>query len=104
MELKSLKGLNPDDTEVSSLDKEPEYPYGARISLHDAELDAVAADDCKVDDEVIITAKAYVSSKSAYEYKGDKDRRSIEFQITDIAIDKGQGKDDGTIARELYDD
>lgn len=103
-ELKSLKRSKDDikkDEEVLTVaGDEAVYPYGSRIHLNQNEIDKLDVGECKVGDEVMITAKAKVVEKSEYETEKNK-RMHIEFQLTSMAVTKGS---DVTKEQEgLYD-
>jgi hypothetical protein len=71
-------------------DDGPRYPWGTRISLSNPELEKLGADAAlDVGMEVLIVARAKVTSFNANEYVDDgekKIRRSVDLQITDMAL------------------
>lgn len=82
---------------------DPLYPYGLCISLEADQLEKLGITALpKVGSTMMITAKAYVKSTSAYETQGGKDM-SVSLQITDMEI---TGQTDGqrqqTAADGLY--
>jgi hypothetical protein len=65
---------------------EPSYPYGLCITLDAEQLDKLGINTLpKVGSEMMIKAKAYVKSTSAYETQGGKDM-SVQLQITDLDL------------------
>lgn len=65
---------------------EPAYPYGLCITLDAEQLDKLGINTLpKVGAEMMIKAKAYVKSTSAYETQGGKDM-SVSLQITDLDL------------------
>lgn len=74
--------------------KPPPYPYGTRITLNDAHAKAFPGLlDCKIGQEVTITAKAKIIeiSESTDAREGSKQEScSVEFQITKLALDYEQ--------------
>jgi hypothetical protein len=79
---------------------EPKYPYGLCINLDKDQLDKLGITALpQVGATMMITAKAYVKSTSAYETQGGKDM-SIGLQITDMEI--GAAKTQSDQASMLY--
>lgn len=100
MELVSLKRdpSEKKDNDCCIAGDESLYPWGTRIHLNQEELDKIDVEGCKVGDEVMITCKAKVASRSEHETEKETDKH-VEFQITDMAVDKGQP----SRADKLYD-
>ncbi len=84
-----------------STDEGPRYPYGLSINLDDDALTKLGiGDSVNVGDEVLITAKATVTSKSGYQTMVGDSENSIGLQITDMEVSGGtQSK----AAKTLYD-
>jgi hypothetical protein len=79
---------------------EPKYPYGLCINLDKDQLDKLGITALpQVGAQMMIMAKAYVKSTSAYETQGGKDM-SIGLQITDMEI--GASKTQSDQATMLY--
>lgn len=92
MELKSMK-LPPPKPEAksdpccSTLYPQDEYPWGTRLHLQNESLDALGITDLpETETVVMITAKAKVIGVSSSATANDKKRRSVELQITDMAL------------------
>lgn len=65
---------------------EPAYPYGLCITLDAEQLNKLGITALpEVGGEMMIKAKAYVKSTSAYETQGGQDM-SMKLQITDIDL------------------
>lgn len=76
----------------------PEYPYGLRISLDNESLEKLGITKLPdVGEQMHLVAHVTVQSVSAYEHQGDTPSRSVELQITDMAMGKPPSD-----ARELY--
>jgi hypothetical protein len=72
----------------------PAYPYGLCITLDAEQLDKLGINTLpKVGSEMMIKAKAYVKSTSAYETQGGKDM-SVSLQITDMDVGEGDRSKD----------
>ncbi|UOF81071.1 accessory protein [Caudoviricetes sp.] len=83
---------------------EPAYSYGLCISLDQEDLGKLGLNALPaVGAEMMIMAKAYVKSTSAYETQGQGKDMSVSLQITDLEI-KGQtdGQRQQTAADGLY--
>lgn len=66
---------------------EPRYPYGLCLHLGNDELEKLKISEVPdVGTEVMIMAKAYVKSTSAYDTQRDGKSRSAELQITDMEL------------------
>lgn len=79
---------------------EPKYPYGLCINLDKEQLEKLGITALpQVGATMMIMAKAYVKSTSAYETQGGKDM-SIGLQITDMEI--GASKTQSDNASMLY--
>lgn len=82
---------------------EPQYPYGLCITLGKEELEKLGITALpKVGSEMMITARAYVKSTSAYETQGEGERMSIHLQITDMEIGSNPGQRNDNAANALY--
>lgn len=63
-----------------------EYPWGLRLTFEIDQIKKLGL-DCSVDDLVKISAIGKVTSVRKEEMAGDdKDRHTVEIQITDIAV------------------
>jgi hypothetical protein len=81
----------------SMAEKPPEYPYGLRIRLEDAQLDKLSIVALpKVGTRLTITADVEVCSVSAYESNTGSEQRSLELQITDLGYGSAAGSAAGT--------
>lgn len=66
---------------------EPQYPYGLCLHLGNDELEKLQITEVPdVGIEVMIMAKAFVKSTSAYDTQRDGKSRSAELQITDLEL------------------
>lgn len=70
------------------------YPYGLSLSLDEEALDLLGMDTLpKVDGEMLVYAKATVTSVSSHESTGaDGKRRSVSLQITDLCVEPATKK------------
>lgn len=76
---------------------EPRYPYGLCLHLGNAEIEKLQLTEVPdVGTEVMIMAKAFVKSTSAYDTQGDGKSRSVELQITDLELGPAK-KDPATV-------
>lgn len=67
---------------------EPQYPYGLCIRLGKEELEKLGITALPaVGSEMMVNAKAFVKSTSAYETQGEGTDMSIELQITDMTLE-----------------
>lgn len=77
---------------------EPQYPYGLCLHLGKDELDKLDVKDLpEVGTPVMVQAKAFVKSTSAYNTQGDGKSMSVELQITDMEIMPGEKKDPASV-------
>lgn len=77
---------------------EPRYPYGLCLHLGKDELEKLGVSDLPdVGTPVMIQAKAFVKSTSAYETQGDGKSMSAELQITDMELVPGEKKDPASV-------
>lgn len=64
-----------------------DYAYGLQVRLGEEEIDKLGLSMPTTGDKFILTAVAKVSSTSTNE-RGGETRKSIEFQITKLAVEK----------------
>ena len=84
-----------------SMDESPRYPYGLSITLDDDALGKLAiGDSINVGDEVLITAKATVTSKSGYQTMVGDSESTVGLQITDMEV---TGTASTKTTKALYD-
>ncbi|NIF51408.1 capsid staple protein [Burkholderia sp. Ax-1724] len=78
----------------------PDYPYGLCINLGADELKKLGIDDLpSVGAEMTMTATVKVTSVSSYESSGSEGSKSVSLQITQMALDDGNGP---SAAEKLY--
>ena len=78
----------------------PEYPYGLQLNLDDDAMEKLGiGDGMNVGDEVTITAKAKVTSKSGYQTMVGDAENSVGLQITDMEVSGESSK----ASKTLYD-
>lgn len=78
-----------------------DYPYGLKLCLSDAVLDALGIEDLPpLGAELMITAKVRVTAVSSREVQDDADQ-NMDLQITEMAIE-GIKKDPAKLAQEMY--
>lgn len=66
---------------------EPQYPYGLCLHLGMDELEKLGMKQLpEVGATMMISAKAFVKSTSAYETQGDGKSMSVDLQITDMEL------------------
>jgi len=66
----------------------PEYPYGLRISLEDSALDKLGIKDIpEIGKKMSIMIEVEVSSTNSQTQQKGQSHRSVELQITDMAIE-----------------
>ena len=67
----------------------PEYPYGLRLSLDEDSLEKLGIEELlEAGKSVHVVAKAEIVSVSHQESAHGKPHRSVELQITDLAVHK----------------
>lgn len=72
---------------------EPQYPYGLCLHLGNDEIEKLQLTQAPdVGTEVMIMAKAFVKSTSAYETQQDGMSRSVDLQITELELGPVQQK------------
>lgn len=77
---------------------EPQYPYGLCLHLGKDELEKLGMKELPdVGTPVMVSAKAFVKSTSAYNTQGDGKSMSVELQITDMEVSPGQKKDPASV-------
>lgn len=77
---------------------EPQYPYGLCLHLGKDELEKLGVKELPdVGTPVMISAKAFVKSTSAYNTQGDGKSMSAELQITDMELMPGEKKDPASV-------
>lgn len=75
--------------EVSPDYKPPEYPYGLRLCLNSETLDKLGLKQLpEIGTPMTLTARVEVCSVSAYESTGQEQQRSVDLQITDMALER----------------
>ena len=84
-----------------SINEGPRYPYGLSINLDDDALSKLGiSDSVTVGDEVLITAKAMVTTKSGYQTLVGDAETSLTLQITDMEVAAGSST---KTTKALYD-
>lgn len=83
---------------------EPAYSYGLCISLDKDDLAKLGMNALPaVGAEMMVHAKVYVKSTSAYETQGEGKDMSVSLQITDMAIEgQSDGQRQQSAAEGLY--
>lgn len=77
---------------------EPQYPYGLCLHLGKDELDKLGIKDLpEVGTPVMISAKAFVKSTSAYNTQDSGKSMSVELQVTDMEVSPGEKKDPASV-------
>lgn len=104
MELVDIKRTKADKTAEKKRWDEPmnadDYPYGLTISLDDATIKKLKLGDMDAEQEVRVEAIAFVSEDNANKRNG-KTVRSMQLQITKLAVVQGETKED--MAKAMYD-
>lgn len=96
--MKMSKEEAKEESQPSSKDM-PQYSYGLCLNLDDDAIEKLGLDDSlNVGDEVMITAKAVVTSKSGYQTMVGDAENSLGLQITDMEISGSTSK----AAKTLY--
>jgi len=71
----------------------PAYPWGLSINLEKESLDKLGIDlsDYAVGDKISLVADCYVKSlRQSESYEGNYQEKSMEIQLTDMAVEKGE--------------
>lgn len=99
MKMNASERKEYDSPELSS--EQSEYPYGLCIRLDDDALKKLGMTELPaVGTEVMVMAKAFVKSTSAYARNGEDGHRDVELQMTDIEL--GQVAASTNAASALY--
>lgn len=89
------------ETVEPKVDDAPRYPWGLCITLNEETMAKLGITDLpKVGSTVMITAKAEVSGTREYATQGQEEEKSMDLQITDMAI--GAAPAETTPASTLY--
>lgn len=81
----------------------PKYPYGLCLCLNDESLKKLGiSDPLPVGTEVVITARAKVTSAGAREEIDGGKYANMDLQITDMEISTGAGRSNDDIAKAMY--
>lgn len=98
VDMKNVEGS--DDSPQPVAYERPDYPYGLKLCLSDAVLDALGIEELpKLGAEIVLTAKVRVTAVSSREVADDADQ-SMDLQITEMAL--AAPKDPAKIAKEMY--
>jgi len=95
MELKSMKSKPSEVKEeiAESRMEEEKYPYGLRIHLDSNSIENLAMKELpKVGDSIMVFGKATISGVHESESMGGKKNRSVDIQITDLALESEKSK------------
>lgn len=88
-----------------------EYPYGLRLTLNEAQLEALGMELPPAGTKLHIEAHAVVTRSSTEDpdADGDIDYVCVEVQLTELGIEQGGKKEEGAVekreskAAKLYD-
>jgi len=72
--------------EVAS--ESPEYPYGICLNLHKEEIKKLGLGTPKAGSKLMLHAMVEVKSVTVTDEKGGEGYKSVDLQITDMAIEK----------------
>lgn len=84
-----------------SVREAPEYPWGLRVQLEDEslmKLDLLTLP--AVGESLMLHARVHVCRVTQSDAEGEPKRRSVELQITDLALEPDRGEAD--MAQRLY--
>ncbi len=80
--------------EPSVLSEGPRYPWGLQVNLGNEELEKLGVAQLpNVEDEMILVGKVKVTRVASSQDGQAGTSRSVELQITDMALDQGETKD-----------
>ena len=82
--------------------KGPEYPYGICLNLHKEEIEKLGLGTPKAGAKLMLHAMVEVKSVTVTDEKGGKGYKSMDLQITDMAIMEDDGMDNEKTAKALY--
>jgi len=90
------------DTVITKEDNKPRYPWGLRVDLNDDSLSKLGITNLPaVGEKMNLMATVEVTSVSSHS-SGNNNRKSVELQITEMALEKPSKKNDA--ANTLYPD
>ena len=88
----------------SSEYKAPDYPYGLRLNLDDAQLEKLGIKSLpKVGSTLTITSKATVISARSNSSERGRNERSIELELRQIGVDTDGGSAEDAVKDALKD-
>lgn len=79
---------NSGDGPTVMSDREERYPWGTSLRFENKLVDQLDLSQCQVGEEVTITAKAFIDTKSVNESSDSEGDRSIGVQLTEISVMK----------------
>jgi hypothetical protein len=101
--MKVQKPQNPDAARGTLVSDEPEYPYGLRISLNEAQLAALGMGDLpKIGAQFMIEARVVVCGASLEPSDRNGQGRRLELQITELDLKDDEEKSDAKLADKMY--
>lgn len=79
--------------ETSAAPDGSQYPYGLQLQLDDEALDKLGIETLpRPDTEIVVYARATVTSVSSNASTGGEKRRSVSLQITDLSLETATKK------------
>jgi len=100
MTMKKTNAGNNEISEPISDENQPKYPWGLRIHLHTEEIEKLGLEMPNIGEEFILKAKVVVTELHESKSADNKDKKSIDFQITDMILKTEQ--DIINMAERLY--
>lgn len=102
IKLVNMKRAAPKPTEPSSVMGEgPRYPWGLAVNLDEESLQKLGVAQLPdVENEMILVGRVKVTRTSSSQDEGGGRHRSMELQITDMALNNGDEEQDA--ASTLY--
>lgn len=101
MNMKMSKAESEKMTEAMPSDA-PEYPYGLCLHLEKDQIKKLGLGTPKAGAKLMVHGMAEVKSVSVTDEKDGKGYKSVELQITDMAVEKPGGMDSMKVAGALY--
>ena len=80
----------------------PEYPYGICLNLHKEEIKKLGLGTPKAGSKLMLPAMVEAKSVTVTDEKGGEGYKSVDLQITDMAIEKPGAMDEKKVAGSLY--
>ena len=100
--MKMSKAERKETVPVASEPEGPEYPYGICLNLNKETIEKLGLGTPKAGATLMLHAMVEVKSVTVTDEKDGKGYKSMDLQITDMALEKGGGMGTKKVAESLY--